>query len=542
MVDQKISNFWNKNWILISGLAGLSLAILTAWLIPWHMDEFIMFHRIACSNPAQQINTYHEGCFDYKVSFLGFEYYKSYFYTGGLSSLISAPFFLLMPSLWTTYLIGFIFLFLVLLGIVKSFNLPNRLIFLGLLFFPLTFTTLHDGGPVRISLLAISWSPFLFKKYLIEKNNFKFFWILLLAGTWIAATEDKTFFVFLIPGTLLFIGAKLLLDFNSQEIYKMKKSIFFGASGISVLPIIFLLIMRAEGLPYLIYLTEYLPSTSKNFFRELISSENPIVVLINFLYLKLGFIFNWGYYPHRTMQFTSFSFNDFSISYPGMFSLKYQVASFLYFFSIALILFFLVALIKWIFSDKLKKPNSNFTSSLLLLGSTTIYWLFALAAGGETSHHFVFAFIPIIGLTILKLQGVNGRGYFVAGLTTFVSAASLAISVIVPNSWSTGPEIKKVQELAISIANENSVIAYSAWGGYSQYSLLNEKNIPIVSVNEPNEYLQLQIDMKNQRKEILNICMACDLNTVRDTFKFSKVEQIPVDNQYWQLFKVIPEK
>jgi hypothetical protein len=106
------------------------LVLGIVFLIPWHMDEFIMFHRSACSYEPQKLNVYHESCLAYPINFLGLDYYRSYIHVGASSSIIFFPVFYFFASPWANYFIGIIILGLTILGLVKSLNLnifPHRI-------------------------------------------------------------------------------------------------------------------------------------------------------------------------------------------------------------------------------------------------------------------------------------------------------------------------------------------------------------------------------------------------------------------------------
>ena len=88
---------------LIAAAIVLTAAIA---LLPWHMDEYVMFHSLACWDPLQSLNTYREPCPGNPTQLGILNYHRSYAYIGVASSLLFAPLHYLFPSLATNSLAG----------------------------------------------------------------------------------------------------------------------------------------------------------------------------------------------------------------------------------------------------------------------------------------------------------------------------------------------------------------------------------------------------------------------------------------------------
>ena len=172
---------------------------LQIFAFPWQMDEYIMFHTLACTQTPQQLNTYREACSAYPISLGSFQYQRSYAYVGAASSLLFAPFHWVLPYEWTNYFVGMIYLFGTVIGIKKSFRLSRVTTLSIALAFPLSYGMIHDGGPVRLSALVIAWTPIICAKATSSKRNL-LMWTFFLSGIWIFATEDKPFFFYMITG------------------------------------------------------------------------------------------------------------------------------------------------------------------------------------------------------------------------------------------------------------------------------------------------------------------------------------------------------
>ena len=200
-----------KRKLLIATLAVTLPALIFIYMSPWHMDEFVMFHRYACGQPAQTLYAGWPGsnCDDQDLPFsiLGLTYNRSYPYIGILSSIIIAPIASIYDSPNASILFGLIVLVLFGLLIAKAARLPGQYSLLSFLFFPVSYSILHDSGPIRLSILAI---PILLiaSRYLHAHLKLRS----LVAGVLpivvcLLALEDKPFFAYLLPGFFACSGA-----------------------------------------------------------------------------------------------------------------------------------------------------------------------------------------------------------------------------------------------------------------------------------------------------------------------------------------------
>jgi hypothetical protein len=80
-------------WRISTLWAGAVLcAVLVCTTIPWNMDEFIMYHVLACWEPSQQLNVYRGSCIGHPTQLGPIDFQRSYAYIGITSSLLLAPF------------------------------------------------------------------------------------------------------------------------------------------------------------------------------------------------------------------------------------------------------------------------------------------------------------------------------------------------------------------------------------------------------------------------------------------------------------------
>ena len=517
--------------ILAVALA-LAVVVITAIAIPWHMDEFIMYHVLACWQPEQQLNSYRESCTAYPTELGPWEFQRSYLYAGITSSLILAPFFALVPSIWTPYAVGALFLGAIALGLTKALGLPLRFALVGIVFFPLLFTVLHDGGPVRLALMALVWTPVLAAVYLRARQLPKALIILAVSSLWMLATEDKPFFLFLIPGIAVFTLASLAsrkLLYVARQRWKELLAFLIIPSTLCVA---LLVLLRVKDMPYLLYLSQQAPSPGLN---EMALNAVKGGVLT----------FDWPYYAQRVSAFARF--DDFQSDglvsgvlartnfLPGFDSPQTTVATALTMLVIAAVL--VLYWRAWRFLRATKQPRDRSTV-LLLLTSTSVLWLGAWISGGWASHHYIFAQVP---LAALLMCAASKREHGLRSLTAVLVAIVVTVWLIIwltPTRPLASRDIPRAAEMALSLAGTDSIINCATWGCYYTYSLLNKKQVPIVFADTAESGRHLEATAHGMRKEILHLCSGCSLNSVEEFYPRSDVGFVDSGTSDWLLFQV----
>ncbi len=514
----------------------LSLLILfsLAYMIPWHMDEFIMFHPLACLDPQQKFNIYRESCYEYETQFLGFSYHRAYSIVGISSSIIGFPFFSLVNSIWTNYFIGFLFVILISIGIAKSFVInKGQSFFMFAIYFPLSYSVIHDGGPIRISMLVIAWSPILLKNFLDSFGVRRLFWLLALCLTWVVAVEDKPFFVFLIPGIVLLMGSSLLFRENKLYFLTNLKSAVMGIISSCVSVMLFLLITKVEGETYF----EYLTAVSKRIdfdvlLKSVLTFDYSNLTSQFDLVNKLLFLFVWPLFGHRVIEFTNFGFGSVLFQHPETSKTLGNLPTVFYLLTVALTFVSFYLLFK-----NLRPSKQNIKETFTLLFSSISFWFGAFISGGWASHHFVFLHLPIlVSILILNKSKNNRLIYFLFSITSVITIISILIS---PVNKLASREIGIVYEKAIENSDEFSILSCSSWGCYYPYSLTNKNDIPVVFVTPevPNHFRELEIRARSESKNILVMCTDCTIETVGQYFPSFGVSQIETGTKIWSLFK-----
>lgn len=520
----------HKSLTLLSLFMVLGISVL----IPWHMDEFGMLHRLACWQTAQQVNVYRESCFDYPISILGIEYFRAYQYAGITSSILAAPFYYIFKSIWMNYVIGFLFLIGILVGIQKSFGLPKRIILIGLIFFPLTFTVLHDAGPVRVSLLTLAWSPYFILKFLNANRLRSTAWLVTLSGLWILSTEDKPYFLYLIPGIVLLVISAII---NSEGIEFLKNNfnkLLFGLIILSTSALLILVLLRVNEVSYLSYLRSMSPSVTTDLIQSSIQTQNLENSLQNVLFKKLSFIAIWAYFPHRVIELDSFQFNNLLIPFPGLETINEKIASSFYLISTIGVIVLYLIVIRQIYKERF---TENRLRNVLLIAAMATLWLIPTFAGGWTSHHYVFFQLSFFVLLILlfeeQVRAKNRRNLVIILSSTF----ALLANWFSPINIKASPEIEIVYKKAIDQADSNSIINCASWGCYFQYSLLNKDDIPVVFVTHPDDFEELENYAESSKNIVFTMCSECDIESVSKSFPDSQVRQVSTETKFWKLFK-----
>lgn len=497
------------------------------------MDEYIMYHSLACFQKQQASSIYRDACGLYPVVLGPLKYNLSYIYNGISSSLFLFPFQSIFDSIWTQYFVGTLTLLLITLGTSKSFNIKNKYLPLSLLFFPIVYSLLRDAGPIRISLLCISWSPYLFKKYLENNGIKKIMYFLLISISWVISIEDKPFFIYLIPGTVFLMISSL--DKNKiLEILKRKKLEMFKIfSSLTFFCLLFLSLLRMEvwNKPYLVWLMGH--SRGRGI--------SPTGILDPFIYT-----FYWPQYFQRVVHLS----NSHALNLQNLpiiiLALSIVIISAKYY------------LVLWKFLKKSKEiQNLNL---LFLLCSFLTFNICIILSGGVLHHHYVFAQYPLLIALLYFAQIKKEKAYYFS-FKVFISLTLLSYIVFTlsPPRLYAHKEIPKIFNLAIENTDNKSIINCSSWGCYFNYALSNKKQMPVVYGDKIEHMQDLSQLSKNNQSNILHICQSrysephqepyennkgentiCNKKRLETIYESSNVSEIENDSEIWKLYKIIP--
>jgi len=504
--------------------------------LPWHMDEFIMYHRLACWFPEQQLNTYREGCMSYPIQIGMFHYFRSYGYIGGISSFILQPFLGIINSIYTPMFLGVIFLICVSIALKRAFALNHNYFWMISLFFPLAFTLIHDGGPVRLGVLTIVLTPLLVQRFLLSIGLQRFLAIASISALWIIATEDKPFFVFLIPGAICFTLAALEANRLPFPDSRRKAQLTGLFVYLSALVIIFLSVSKVSGQSYLAFLKNIAPTPSLGQ-RIRLAREG------------LLFMIDWPYFAHRNVNFENISFalptadsggqllRFLSFPLPGLNSVKTQFASTINIFLVIVVSLILLFVILYVLRTKTERHQK---SCKLLLLSISFFWIGVWLSGGWASHHYVFVLIPLVPLVILVAKIKNVQFTLLYFLQVVFSFSAFAIVLLTPTRDETSVEITKVYKAAIETSDSKSVINCASWGCYYPFAMLNVNRIPVVFADTEQSINSLTEIAKTRGGKIFHICLSCNAATVRELYPDGTTNILDTSTEIWQVFEISP--
>jgi hypothetical protein len=465
-------------------IIGWALFVFTAlWAIlfvPMCMDEALPYHPLAClAYPFAKFHVFREGCDGrYDLVLFGLHIPSAYHYAGFLSSLLYAPVYFVFHTPGAQLWFGLIFF--VLFACLFARLLPPTALSLPIIlsFFPLLFQFIHDTGPVRFSLLAYPLGAMWFRQMTAAKEGQRWAFALGLALLVFLGTEDKIFFVYLLPGysffCLAFLDEKSWAGFWARlkrHYVSILFTVFLSGVGIAVL---FCGTMHEEG--YFKYLREMA--------QETYGVERTLKTLL--LYLLA-----WPVYAHRVFQMT-----------------KPDTLSSLTINIIVASVFFMLG---GIFAFLKKSPGCPAPRTTMLMLSFVVTLIIFLAFSNVwAGHHFIFLWIPLLALLIDFFAARAASG----GLMTmaFFYAAS-ALSVLVLMSWpfdvQSAPERENIFAYFQDAPRADAaIINYSSWGGYYLSALYGPKN-QLVTYTEPmtnGDAQKLYLLSRRTNRRIYDVC------------------------------------
>jgi hypothetical protein len=513
MYAMLIRSSWTRGGV-VAGLMVLAGASIVACFVPWIMDEFVMYHALACTQKSQQLNLYREACGAYPIHLGPLHYQRSFAYIGGLSSVLYAPFHALWNSIAMNYVVGALALFGIAHGLCRSFALPARYATLAMLFFPLLYVTIHDAGPVRISLLAVAWTPVFLARVIRGPRPSA---VLALIILWLAATEDKPFFVFLMPGIVVLSLAALhvqgLWDAALRQ-WRTLLAVFAASSGTCL---VFLLTASVGDHSYLRDLHTSMPSEAQTslYYSGLVS---------------VLFTVDWSFYAHRiaNVALVAGEYGQGGAMWAKSASLLLTVTL------IALTL----SVYGWAGWRHWRTGRADRASGLLLIASVAAFIVPVVVARGWATHHYVYAQLPLWVLVATAIRRRHSELMkWLAGalLTTIAAVTAIGLVPMTPLvSW----DLPSVVTAAIRVAGPRTVLNCASWGCYYTYSLQNLGNVPVVFADAPDTMERLRAQAVQHRWDIIQLCRDCSAAQVARQYGVPEVQMLPTDAVDWHAFHI----
>ena len=207
--------------------------------LPFHQDEFLHFHALAYQNPNFALNQFKEGFAAYEKFFSGgFSVYFPFLYTGNLQGILWSPFYAMLPILEAKVVYSVISLLVILGLILRIFRITGLGQWFLFLCIPLYVAVLRDAGPVNVALIVFMVSLFLVEQ-MSNPHRFAWVYVCILALLWCLAFYDKLFFIYLMPGILVFSFARLPVRAWLNPGFLGKMWVAIGILGLFVLAYVF---------------------------------------------------------------------------------------------------------------------------------------------------------------------------------------------------------------------------------------------------------------------------------------------------------------
>lgn len=378
------STFW------LQLLTFLGLSILISFGMHSHMDEYLHFGTLEYLNANFYLNKFTLGVDSYHKLFPGgLKFPIAFYYTGCLQGILFYPFYLLFPLEMAKFLYALTSLGILFIFMIKSFRLRGTKRWIALLFLPIYITMLHDGGPVNVGLISFFVSKYLIEKWMQDVTLGKRVLIgFLLASTWILAFFDKQFYLYLFPSVCLFSMANLSF---CQLMTKRGFSLILPV-GIFFLFILFYFFTETAIIPYENGSTSVVRAKT----LQIIGGTSDLKDVLRYLRHFPNYATETikPFLEDRTLALQTWM-GSFDFSFYALRNLS-PAYYFTFPFAFILCILFFVQLFK---NEKLGSTWAPKT--WWYLGSwVTLVFIFMVLGKVRFSHHYIYLWIPFLGLLL----------------------------------------------------------------------------------------------------------------------------------------------
>jgi hypothetical protein len=504
---------YKQKYFLLIGIVEIIAIVL---LIPPHPDDFAQYHALACGYQSQSLNTYHAPCNTYFHQFGPIRYQQSYEYVGVSSSIIMGLLVKIMSPIIAHYTWGIIALIIILIGIYKSFEIKENLLLI-LFYFPLTYPILHHSGPNNISLIFFSWTPFLLNKAKKSNNLFKTFIYILTSLGWLVSTEEKPFFLYILPGLFfLYLSTRDEADLKQLSLYW--KTIFLFIT-LFLPTLFFLLVSQTQGKSYFEALSQNSLISTYGFTRSILTA------ILHF--------FSWFAFPVRSVDINkSSNINqpEYHEAIPWGNGIVSTLSLCIMFITGFLFLNFYSRYFRSLFTKDMCELRIRSQMQILSVSTLTIL---PVIGGAWTGHHYVFFHfvIMIILLNNLKKFSIKNPDKILSTL----SLLTVVLIILTPPRTYNSIDSRKAINYAYSIATDQSVINCS-YSCYFEYSLRNIRSIPVTFATTPSE----GADLITKAKNLISVCKLCQNEDVSYIFGSNTIVKHEIAFGDWNVFSVTP--
>lgn len=517
------------NRFLIASCLSFALVVVTFALcyVPMNMDEAGIFHVLAClDHPYAEYNIFREPCYVKNDLNLwgGFHLLRAQFYTGLTHALLYLPFYKFFHSQAGQYIFCLAFLigFLVLLG--RQTQNKALTFAIGASFYPFIFQFIHDTGPVKFALLLYPLIALWVKQIFTAPSPLRYAFAVILGLVVVVATEEKAFFIYLLPSIFFYAMAYVSADETktSSLIKHLRHAALplVVAGGVSLLGLSLLMFgINKDGITYLQWLMAL--------------AQNNKSSLSEWITIFGSFQFFWPMFSHYHFDLAQSAANA------GLFKL----ITFLFMGGYGAVVWFY----------RKSAAPSPLQCLFLLLSYLSLLLVFGALRNTWAGHHFIFMWVPLILFFATTLDKIPAtpRAVFV-GLFLTLNIASLL--VLTQNKFLV--KINDEKEVIYAYLNDErraseSIYSFTTWGGYfiqalygpkTQMAVYTEPYEATPSIALYPEYAQKLLDISRfTGRKLYTICYEppslCSKESLETAFagKASFEEVLP-GLQHWHLF------
>ncbi len=524
MKNSPAQNLTQNDYFII-GCCLFAFAVSVVWsvfFVPMNMDEAGIYHVLACmDHPFSSLHTFRAPCVRetaITLPIFGLHIIQPGWYTGILQPILYAPFYFLFHAEGAQYVFGLCFLLGFAFLLSRETKKPWLSFALFLAFFPFVFQFVHDTGPVKFALLLFPLTAIILRKMLQPPTATSYGYAAVLALLFVAATEDKPFFIYLMPGLGFFALALLAGDGNLKSLVGRlklsRKPLITAAILTTVLMLLFLFSTNRDGKYYISWLMDMRVTEHK--------SDAPATELFT------AFLFHWPVYTHYFYNLTGNTLDTL------LFKLVTAV----------LVLLCAALTITGKFLANCKTRTALLALSFL---ATTI--IFAIAGNVWAGHHFIFLWAPLMLLLADLVAALT------PGLALTVTAAFVALnlcSVIMLTQENPAPRNSAERDAITAYFADNnraaqSLINFLSWGDYFIQALYGPKDqlVTYVEPLTPIDAEHLLTLAQKTNRTLYNVCYGFGCNETQLNGMFgNKIEfqDAMPGLSYWHIFVATPKK
>jgi len=474
------------------------------------MDQWIALNAAACwSAPdGERAFAIWTHCTLYPSEIFGYAFQRSYSYIGITSSALFYPLSLVFHPDLARHLLIVTLSLLTILGFSKSFKLSLALTPLWFLYFPIGYNMVLDSGPVLVNLVAIAWTPWLFLRFKSSVGTVRFVYPGLAAVLFLLATEDKPFFLALVPmQILLSLAAAGRADVRLQNTRK-SLSLFYSIASIG--PMVVLFASSFNDKPYILHLagSNAHVRTGSTQVAEVAESALPNVLrsLSNGIWLTI----DWHASAHRAIDPGEQSI-DPSMFLLARFSEQMSwISRTIYALGAGSQLLFSLVIILWmIYANSRRAGTPSTTFNRYILASFIVGLFSVVAFGGWAHHHFFFLHIPLLLFILVWFERAQTpwyRSVWIAFSAWSVLSISFASNFADRSYDNVVTLISEVEERNPAVP---LVVNCASWGCYFQSVHLTEARTAITNLAASEGLQELSHVAQKEGRRLVHLCRNC---------------------------------